>query len=336
MDEVETALDLFQEYLRENVSTLHKEFFNEEMFYHVTLVMKEQFGDVDDSIYFHALRQFHGRVSYMVTPEDTHVVDAKLYRLRSLPQMEQRSQEWHAFRHKLITASSAYKALGSEAKQRELLKSKQNPYEVTYTDDSGPRHWGVKYEPLSCQYYSYVYRTRIEEFGCLVHPKYPCLAASPDGMNVDPSSPLYGRLVEIKNPFSREMNGNPKEEYWVQCQLQMEVCDVEWCDFLETKFVEYESEEAFNQDGTFLRTKEGHFKGVFLQVFTDKLGYVYPPFQGSEEAYKEWEMANMNDAWRKTVYWKLEEVSLVTIRRNREWFEYALPQWLDFSKRITS
>jgi putative phage-type endonuclease len=332
MNEVETALFLFQEYLRDNVSTLHKEFFNEEMMYHVSHVMAEQLGDIDEPTYFHALYQFHGRVSYLITREEG--VEKKLERLRALPKMDQRTPEWHAFRHKLITASSAYKALGSEAKQRELLKSKQNPYEVTYTDDSGPRHWGVKYEPLSIQYYTYVYKTQVEEFGCLVHPTYPCLAASPDGINVDPLSHLYGRLVEIKNPFTREINGNPKEEYWVQCQLQMEVCDLEWCDFLETKFVEYESEEAFNEDGTFLRTKEGQYKGVFLQVFTDKLGYVYPPFQCSKEEYDAWEETNMNDAWRKTVYWKLETVSVVTIRRNRQWFEYALPQWLDFSKRI--
>jgi hypothetical protein len=140
--------------------------------------------------------------------------------------------------------------------------------------------------------------------------------------------------VEIKNPFSREINGNPKEEYWVQCQLQMDVCDLEWCDFLETKFVEYDSEEAFHEDGTFLRTKEGNFKGVFLQVYEEKLGYVYPPFQCSREEYVAWETSHMTEAWRKTVYWKLETVSVVTIRRNKAWLEYAVPQWLEFSKRI--
>ena len=333
MDAVETALDLFQCYLNDNISTLHKEFFNEEMFYHVHEVMKEQFGEMDESIYFHSLYQFHGRVSYIISMEED--VDKKLERLRSLPKMDQRTPEWHAFRHKLITASSAYKALGSEAKQRELLKSKQTPYEATYTDVDGPRHWGVKYEPVSIQYYTYAYKTKVEEFGCLVHPTYPCLAASPDGINVDPSSSLYGRLVEIKNPFSREINGNPKEEYWVQCQLQMEVCDLEWCDFLETKFVEYESEEAFTQDGTFLRTHDGKTKGIFIQTFTDKISYEYPPFQCSQEEYQQWESDKMNETWRKTIYWKLETVSVVTIRRNRQWFEYALPQWLEFSKRIT-
>lgn len=332
--EVETALDLFQEFMRDNLPILHKEFFHEEMLFHVSHVMKEQFGDVDDSVYLHAFYQFHGRVSHLLSPEEPDVVTAKLHRLRALPQMDQRTPEWHAFRHKLITASSAYKALGSEAKQRELLKSKQGTYEVPYSDDSGPRHWGVKYEPVSIQYYAYAYHTRVEEFGCLMHPIHSCLAASPDGINVEPSSPLYGRLVEIKNPFSREINGNPKEEYWVQCQLQMDVCDLEWCDFLETKFVEYESEEAFHEDGTFLRTKEGHFKGVFLQVYTEKLGYVYPPFQCSQEEYAAWEAEHMTEAWRKTVYWKLETVSVVTIRRNKAWLEYAIPQWLEFSKRI--
>ena len=46
----------------------------------------------------------------------------------------------------------------------------------------------------------------------------------------------YGRLVEIKNIVNREITGIPKKEYWVQMQLQMEVTDLDECDFLETRF----------------------------------------------------------------------------------------------------
>ena len=35
----------------------------------------------------------------------------------------------------------------------------------------------------------------------------------------------------------RIITGIPKKEYWTQMQLQMEVCDLDKCDFLETKFI---------------------------------------------------------------------------------------------------
>ena len=88
------------------------------------------------------------------------------------------------------------------------------------------------------------------------HPKYPYIGASPDGINVDSTSGLYGRMLEIKNPTTREITGIPKEEYWVQMQLQMEVCGLNHCDFLETKFSVYETKEQFDEDGDFYKSKD--------------------------------------------------------------------------------
>ena len=48
-------------------------------------------------------------------------------------------------------------------------------------------------------------------------------------------------------------------------QLQMEVWDFNYVDFLETSFKEYENEEEFLNDGTFKKTKEGKLKGIILQ-----------------------------------------------------------------------
>jgi hypothetical protein len=49
-------------------------------------------------------------------------------------------------------------------------------------------------------------------------------------------------MLEIKNVVSREITGIPKPEYYVQMQLQMEVCDLEECDFLETKLISHSVE----------------------------------------------------------------------------------------------
>ena len=80
-------------------------------------------------------------------------------------------------------------------------------------------------------YYEKVYNTRLYEMGCMKHPTLAFLGASPDGINCLENHPLYGRMLEIKNPVSREITGVPKDEYWVQMQLQMEVANLDRCDF---------------------------------------------------------------------------------------------------------
>jgi hypothetical protein len=45
-------------------------------------------------------------------------------------------------------------------------------------------------------------------------------------------------MLEIKNISNRIIDGIPKEEYWVQMQIQMETCDLDECDFVETRFKE--------------------------------------------------------------------------------------------------
>ena len=201
----------------------------------------------------------------------------------------------------------------------------------------GPMHWGVKYEPVSVAFYEYEYNTKVQEYGCIIHDKYPFLGASPDGINVLESSPLYGRMLEIKNPFTREITGIPKKEYFVQCQYQMEMCNLGACDFLETQFKQYDSLEAFQSDGTFQKSEDGKYKGIILQFLTDKVIYEYAPFQCTQEVYEEWEASHMNErSWIRTIYWKLEEVSCVLIPRNQKWFQHHLPSWIRAWETIQS
>lgn len=116
------------------------------------------------------------------------------------------------------------------------------------SNPNSPLHWGQKYEPLSVLLYEHIYHTKVGEFGCIQHETLPFLGASPDGINVDPTSPRYGRMLEIKNVLSREIDGIPLKEYWIQMQAQMEVCNLDECDFLETKFVEYEGYRQYVED----------------------------------------------------------------------------------------
>ena len=145
---------------------------------------------------------------------------------------------------------------------------------------------------------------------------------------MEPNSGLYGRMLEIKNPTTREITGIPKEEYWVQMQLQMEVCGLNHCDFLETKFSVYETKEQFDEDGDFYKSKEDQYKGIMLHfIVNDDNYYEYAPFQCSPEEYAIWEETMMikheNDTWLKHLYWRLDYVSCVLVSRNKKWFQHT-------------
>ena len=116
-------------------------------------------------------------------------------------------------------------------------------------------------------------------------------------------------------------------------QLQMECCDLEECDFLETRFKEYPSEEEFEKDGTFKLTKENNFKGIIVQFYDSKQGaiYEYSPFQCTRAKYMQWFEKIMeekkNITWIRNIYWFLDEYSCVLVPRNKKWFNYVLPKF---------
>jgi len=181
-----------------------------------------------------------------------------------------------------------------------------------------------------------MFHTEVGEFGCIQHPKYPFIGASPDGINVDTNSARYGRMLEIKNIYNRDITGVPKEEYWVQTQVQMEVCDLDYCDFMETRIKEYANETAFYGD------PNRDYKGVLLHFIetntrsstVNQPRYVYMPFdiEMNAAAIQQWIQATREECKPRglvlfhTIYWYLDEYSCVLIPRNRPWFEAALPK----------
>jgi putative phage-type endonuclease len=272
---------------------------------------------------------------------DTNEIQEKIKKIKKKDQPSQRTSEWYTYRHNLITASNAYKVFENESSRNQLIYEKcvppyipnSNPEnsEVSYTqvNVNSALHWGQKYEPISVMVYEHLYKTTVGDFGCIQHDTYGFIGASPDGINVDATSPIYGRMLEIKNPVSREIDGVPKKEYWVQMQQQMEVCDLDECDFLETKFTEYVNEDEFNKDGEFTETStDGNMKGIIM-YFSNKYGnpvYKYKPLHiDNREDFLVWEEQQMEEnedsmTWIKNIYWKLEQISCVLVQRNQKWF----------------
>lgn len=288
-------------------------------------------------------------------------IQQRLQVLDNIPVMEQKTPEWYALRSQLLTATAISKLFASEAKTNSVIYEKclgDVPRPPLSIND--PRQWGNKYEPVTRQIYETLYRTHVKEYGCIPHSQHAFIGASPDGINVDPKcAAKYGRMVEIKNIVNREITGDPSEEYWIQMQIQMEVCDLDICDFVETRIKEFATEEDYvravkapftplfdSSIDTFPREDLSSaqysidFHGVVLQFIglmdPSVIHYEYMPLfhAGVYPSMKK------IDKWRKrtikrrqhefvyvsTCYWYLDEISVVVVPRNRVWFAKALPE----------
>lgn len=325
-------VDLFDsvlEYLIQNFENIYNEEFEEEL---RTIIQKAC------SLYFSSTLP---RRSYKKTFEKPRVNKEKITQiikfLREVPQHEQRTTEWYEDRWNMISASSAWKALSSDAHKNNLIYEKCTPLNTekyASVNVDSPFHWGQKYEPLSIIIYEDKYNTKVEDFGCIPHQEFKNIGASPDGINTDPKSTRFGRMVEVKNRFSESVpiTGNPKEEYWIQMQMQMNVCELNECDFLETRFKEYATSIEFYNDGqSFNKTEDGKLKGIYIYFQKDGFPhYEYPPLNQSKEEFEIWE-ENMIETktkdgyeWIKNNYWYLDKYSCVLVFRNKAWFLEAI------------
>ena len=285
-------------------------------------------------------KQFEENINIPITINQKQLIQNKIDHLKNKPQPNQRTEEWYEFRHNLITASNAYKVFDSQSTINQLIYEKCQPLKSNSAEDekikmvniNTPFHWGQKYEPVSVMLYEHLYKTKVDDFGCIQHDKYKFLGASPDGINVDQNSERFGRMLEIKNIVNREINGIPKKEYWIQMQLQMEVCDLDECDFLETKFMEYEKSSDFFENNIEISEENVHKKGVIIYFHNSEQGkpfYVYKPLiitqnddilKWEEEVIDLYQSPSHNLIYVKSIYWKLEILSCVLVLRNRNWF----------------
>ena len=365
---VETALHLMDEYMEQHPHAISEPNFHEiiledikEIFY---VQMEEQIDDLDigddieddmnellDDAFNIFITIFHHERSSIDnniinikenSQHEINEIECKIQRLRELPQPIQRTSEWYQFRWNLITASNAWKAFETQSAINQLIYEKCQPLktfdnngeEEKMVNTNSPMHWGQKFEPLSVMIYEDMYNSKVEDFGCIQHLTYKFLGASPDGIIIESETGRYGRMLEIKNPVSREITGVPKKEYWVQMQLQMEVCDLDECDFLETKFVEYPDYDSYRDDSS---NANGLYKGTIIYFHTKerKPFYLYQPLnlylaedisKWEEENIEKYESEPFNYSFLKFIYWKLDKLSCILVLRNKDWFKNNIGQ----------
>ena len=172
-------------------------------------------------------------------------------------------------------------------------------------------------------------------------------------------------MLEIKNIVNREIDGIPSKAYWIQMQMQMETCNLDTCDFLETRFKEYENEEQFYDEkreikrgiilhfverlsigGGFQNTSEENEEAIendetnggyiLAQQYSGKPNYVYMPLDCSlqKDDVEKWideTRTKMRRSWSlySVIYWYLDEYSCVLVERNKLWFQAAIPKIKD-------
>ena len=246
----------------------------------------------------------------------------------------------------MITASDLYKVLGPPGNRRELLIKKSSSIDPNKQRSGGGnacKH-GVKFEPVATSIYELRNNVEVLEFGCIPHfDKQLPFGASPDGICSLQNQRYAGRMLEIKCPYSREINGIVPEMYWKQVQGQLEVCNLEVCDFLECKITEYQCQEDFFLDGDEITTEQGLEKGAII-VYSDSDNnyfYIYPKIGLSKSlllSYIDQEidiiLNDPNKNYVTTCWWKLDLYSCILIKRDRQWFSSISSQILSFWEEV--
>jgi len=278
----------------------------------------------------------------------------KLNELLKLKLPEQRSPEWHLLRQNILTASSFAAAMDKchFRSRDELIYSKiiPEPYE------SNPiTEWGVKYEEIATLFYQSITGTVIKEFGMIPHPTFPIFGASPDGI-CDDTGPMEfcSRMLEIKCPPKRKFTKSVPPHYMMQMQGQLEVCDLDECDFLQVKLEEYdtlldykndifdssEPYKSINEEYDNIingKTKENLPKGVTISYVKEgdashNLSYLYPKLYQTHEQYLEWIDEYIKKGYNivETKWWKITRYELSLVHRDKLWWNDHIEHIIKF------
>lgn len=192
------------------------------------------------------------------------------------------SDAWKVARNSIITATNGAAILNQTpySSGYDLLMSKLKPRDIS----NDATRWGNKFEPIAKSFYERFKNEKVYSVGLVPHAKYKWLGATPDGLM------LSGKLLEIKCPITRPITNQIPLYYKIQMQLQMEVCNIDVCDYIECEFYEYKDKKEYDADI--------HIEG--LRGITDG------------------------------IHWKINKYFIYTVYRDRAWFNTHLGEFLSF------
>jgi len=262
--------------------------------------------------------------------------------LKELVLPDQRTPEWYEMRKEMLTASSMASALDKchFTTRDELLLGKiiPKPYEPNPITE-----WGVKYEDIAIAFYEELYNVKVLDFGLIPHPEFKAFGASPDGICDDTGNDEYiGRMVEIKCPPKRKFTKTVPGHYLMQVLGQLEVCNLDECDFFQVKIEEYETfeeyqKDVFLNDDTFIegRTENNFPKGVTLTYKQEeKLSYKYCKFNQTNQQLQEWIQSQPTENLFETKWWKITRYETTLVKRDKQWWLEAIEHIGKFYKDL--
>jgi hypothetical protein len=266
----------------------------------------------------------------------TPSVKEMLETIQAKPQSVQRTEEWYKEMRNTLTASEFYQLFTSARSRGTLVLSKVQqerefvqPRVCCLTMEMTPLDWGIRFEPLAKLILEKQWGVKIAELGRLHHHTIKGLAASPDGIIVEPeTSPLYGNLVEIKCPSSRVIGKGVPKDYWYQMQLQLEVTEMPVCQYSEFHFKSYTAKaQDFDLSGSYVE------KGILCVVQNEtleKVEYRYGPL-----GEMNWQ-PTLEEGWEllERVPWGLEKMWIQPVVRDEAWFQSVMPLIHDFWKDV--
>ena len=274
----------------------------------------------------------------------------QLNKLKKLKLPAQRTPEWYKMRKGKLTASSLASALNKCHFQSrdELILSKieEQPFLTNPIIE-----WGVKYEEIAILFYEELFNVKVLDFGLIPHPNFSIFGASPDGICDDTGDDEYvSRMVEIKCPPKRKFTKTCPLHYQMQVQGQLEVCDLDECDFFQVKIEEYDdfnqyAEDVFINDDNIIpgRTNLNYPKGVtvsYRKGGEDRLSYIYPKLNLTGDEYKQWIENEKNkielngDEFIECRWWKITRYECTLIQRNKLWWINTIEDILYFHKDL--
>jgi len=248
---------------------------------------------------------------------------ARVNSLLRLPQVKQRTHDWYTEAQKMLTASQFSTILQTGLTRGRLVMEKASGCvdtsqrrTVVESSQLNPFTWGIRFEPVVNQIYCHLTGTQVKDMGRLKHLTDPRLAASPDGMVVAGPNERFGRFVEFKAPVTRKLNGTIPKDYMTQMQIQMEVGNVEECDYLEVKFT------SVYQGKVPELKAETYFGEIYILAAEDEtLRYVYCPLNTIGQI----PLLRPNEHILERIPWTTSEFYLTTVPRSRSWFASVQP-----------
>lgn len=267
-----------------------------------------------------------------------HILRKRVRLLSKRKLYPQKSPEWFMQRQKKITASEAAsclfktqedcsgylehfktsykmngKGLNSFKSREEFIISKCLEFygKSQYTDNHSTLH-GKRFEDVASKFYCNLRDTSIIEFGLLDHSKLDWIGASPDGITAE------GVMLEIKCPNVRRIK--PDEfpiYYWVQMQIQLEVCDLDECDYIECDIRQVSEEDFYD-------IPDDKYPG-FILVKPGTEEYIYPPFD-VVTVIEHLVWFATQDQSLECVFYYIEKYQLLNVKRDRVWFKHVEPK----------